>query len=55
MMPKTVEQLSMVIPCFATPTLHFSQVQFRGCNLNHADNMRQDSKNQIVRSLTGLC
>ena len=43
MIPKTVEFLSVVIPCFATPTLHFLQVQSRGSNLNHVDNMRQNS------------
>ena len=54
-MLKTVENLSMVIPCFAIPTSHFLQVQFKRCNWNYADNMKQKSKNQIVRFLTGIC
>ena len=43
MMPKTVEFLSLVIPCFATPTLNFLQVQFRGSYFNHVDNMKEKS------------
>ena len=54
-MLKTVEVVSLVIPCFATPTLYFLQVQFKGCSVNHADNMKQKSKNRNVRFLTCLC
>ena len=43
MIPKTVEILSIVIPCFAAPTFYFLQVQFRGSNFNHVDNMKQKS------------
>ena len=48
-MLKTVEILSMVIPCFAAPTLYFLRVHFEGSNINHVDNMKQESWNQIVR------
>ena len=43
MMPKTVDVLSWVIRCFATPTLYCLQVQFRGSNLNHNDNIKEKS------------
>ena len=43
MTPKTIDFLSLVIPCFATPTLNFLQVQYRGSNFNHADNMKEKS------------
>ena len=49
MMLKTVELLSMVIPCFAAPTLYFIRVHFEGCIINHVDNMKQKSQKQIVR------
>ena len=55
MMSKTVEILSIVISCFATPTLNFLQVQFTGSNLNHVDNMKQKTYNQNVRFFTGFC
>ena len=43
MMLKTEEILSMVIPCFAAPTLYFLQVHFEGCNFNHVNNVKQKS------------
>ena len=55
MMLKAVEILSIVIPCFATPTLNFLQVQFRGSNLNHVDNLKQKSYNRTVRFFKGFC
>ena len=43
MMLKTVEHLSMVIPCFAAPTLYFLRVHFDGSIINHVDIMQQKS------------
>ena len=42
-MLKTVENLSMVIPCFAAPTLYFLRVHFEGSNINHVDHMTEKS------------
>ena len=54
MMPKTVEILSIVILCFATPTINILQVQLRGSNLNHVNNLKQKSLNRNVRFFTGF-
>ena len=43
MMLKTVEILSMVIPCYAAPTLYFLRVHFEGCKFNLVDNVKQKS------------
>ena len=43
MMFKTVENLSIMITCFAAPTLYFLRVHFEGSNFNHVDNMKEKS------------